>query len=146
MGQVIDSALIRVSDLLVSQIREYMDKFDLADSDLKKSVEVRPKGGDSLQVWFNDYGRYVISGRKKFARKVPIDALIKFIKKNGIRGRNAKGRFISVNSLAFAIQNAIYKNGIKGRDFLTPAIEGWFAFAESILSEALEVELELVFN
>lgn len=78
-----------------------------------------------LILFAEDYAEFLDRGRRALTRKVPISALIKFIKKRNlqksIRGRG--GRFLSVNQLAFMIQNSIYKHGINARNFIRPAVE-----------------------
>lgn len=89
------------------------------DSDLSKSVKyIITKDGIKMEV--AEYYAWVDEGhkvtRKPMVRKVPIDALIQWIKKKGLLGRSKKsGRFITFNQLAFAIQTAIYKKGIQGK-------------------------------
>jgi hypothetical protein len=88
-------------------------------SDLIKEMKIikKPEG---LFIESNDYIRYLDSGRKKRARKVPIDVLITWMKKNDIK---PSGKNETLTSVAFKIQNAIYKNGILGRDFIDPSLE-----------------------
>lgn len=89
------------------------------NSDLIKSVEVKYNTQkDMYEIIANNYMGYVSEGRKRNVKKVPITDLIKWIKKYNI---NTRGR--SANSTAFAIQNAIYKNGIKGKKFIDPIID-----------------------
>lgn len=59
------------------------------------------------------YYHYVSTGRKRNVRKVPIKALIEYIKRKGITPRGGK----TVNQLAFAIQQSIYKHGIRPKNF-----------------------------
>lgn len=80
----------------------------------------------SVTIVAQDYLQWVDTGRRPGAKKIPIEALLLFIKQRGIgqmRGTGGKfgKRTISANSLAFAIQTAIFKNGIKGRHVLEPA-------------------------
>ncbi len=90
----------------------------------------------SLELYALEYLEVLDRGRPKFTKKVPLDALLTWIRKKklGLPGRNAKGQYqarrsrttgqrISANQLAFIIQNAIYKNGIRGRHFLQPAFD-----------------------
>ncbi len=82
----------------------------------------------SLQLYAAEYAEYLDRGRKPFTKKVPISALLLFIKQRGIgQQRGGRGRFaqrtISALGLAFAIQNAIYRNGIRGRHFIQPAFD-----------------------
>ena len=71
-----------------------------------KSVE-----GTDLIVEMNDYGEWVNKGRRKGAKKVPIPALVEWIKQKGIATNNKK-----VLGIAFAIQKTIQKEGIPTND------------------------------
>ncbi len=64
------------------------------------------------------YGDFVISGRKKGGKKVPIDALEKFIKDRAfnVAAENIRG-------VAFAIQTNIFKFGIKKFDFIEETLK-----------------------
>lgn len=63
--------------------------------------------GTVLQVTMNDYGKYVNTGRKRGARKVPVDVLVEWVKQKGIATNNKKAV-----GIAFAIQKTIEKEGI----------------------------------
>ena len=63
--------------------------------------------GTDLLIEMEDYGTYVNTGRKRGAAKVPIDALVDWIKVKGIETNNKK-----VLGMAFAIQKTIQKQGI----------------------------------
>jgi hypothetical protein len=54
----------------------------------------------------DDYGKYVDSGRRKGAKKVPLDVLIAWIERKAIVNGDKE-----VKSLAFAIQQTIFKEG-----------------------------------
>jgi len=136
----IDAALKQIATALTASIQAALVELKLGDTALEKSIESEVSNGDTVTAYMIEYGRYVISGRRKFARKVPVAALIDWIARKGIKSDNPK---ISVNSLAFAIQNAIYKNGIAGRDFITPAVDDDFmALAEIFIVDALAAELD----
>lgn len=60
-----------------------------------------------LVITMQDYGEYVNRGRKRGAAKVPIQALVEWIKQKGIETNNKK-----VLGMAFAIQKTIEKQGI----------------------------------
>lgn len=110
-------------------------------------------GTSTLTLYAYDYLQYLDSGRKKFAKRVPLSAIIKFIKdRNLVLRDKTTGRFtrsrvklksrnggaaVSVNRLAFMIQNAIYKNGIKARPVIVPAIE----FGQHLVELYLDGEL-----
>lgn len=145
IGEAIRAEMFRLADA--------NGKYPLrSNSKLKKTarVEVTQGRGSSgrfegytansaLQLYAEEYAVYLDSGRKKFAKKVPISALVEFIKNRNLRLRDrTTGRYsrkrvtlkgrngapnTSVNQLAFMIQNAIFKNGLRGRHFIQPAFD-----------------------
>lgn len=95
-----------------------------------------------FQLLAFDYYTWVSTGRQPRARKVPILPLVQWIKDKKIQGRNKKtGRFISNNSLAFAIQNSIYKTGIKGKNYIQAVEDAAGNFLEFQLADTLEFAL-----
>jgi hypothetical protein len=80
----------------------------------------------------NDYFQAVAYGRPKHARLVPAEDLIKWMKKKGIAPRNG-----TYNSVAYLIQQSIYRNGIKARNFNQPIIDT----TTDIISEDLATTL-----
>lgn len=75
-----------------------------------------------LELFALDYAEWVDTGRRPGARKVPIDALLQFIKNRNLRGRDRRsGQYVPSGKLAWMIQQSIYKNGIRGRHFIQPA-------------------------
>lgn len=77
----------------------------------------------SLELYALDYLEFLDRGRAKFTKKVPLDAILKWMRKRKIFNRGQGGRFKSANQLAFIIQNSIYRNGIRGRNFLAAAFD-----------------------
>ena len=137
-------ALEQIAAMLTDGIRAGLDTIGLGGSDLQQSIESEVKG-DKVTAYMIEYGQWVVSGRRKFARKVPISALIVWIQKKGITAQSSTGKPISTNRLAFAIQNAIYKNGIRPRDFVAPALsEDFLREAEKMILDALEGEVDKV--
>lgn len=131
----------------------------LLSGDAVRVRQARSSGGQfagytadsALDLFALDYAQWLNTGRKPLARKVPISALLTFIKQRNLRGRDKKsGRFLESNRLAFMIQNAIYKNGIRGRHFIEPA----FALGQELvdvylnnqLLDGLTYELEQTLN
>lgn len=109
------------------------------NSDLVKSVRWEQQAEGVFIMLANDYYEYVSTGRKPRARKVPIFALVQWIKNIKLKGRNKKtGRFISDNSLAFAIQASIFKHGIKGKNYITEVDNIVGDITELKLAEGLE--------
>lgn len=108
-----------------------------SNSNLIDSIEFDANNrSQSLFMVVNDYYRNVSEGRKPRARKVPIYSLIEFIKRNNIRSTK-----YSVNQLAFAMQNAIYKSGLKGKNFIEEVENTVLDIVEIRVSETLEEEL-----
>lgn len=67
------------------------------------------RGTDYIQLdcTFIFYGRFVDTGRKAGGKKVPIDALVDWIKAKGFESDAKK-----IKGMAFAIQQTIWKKGI----------------------------------
>lgn len=59
-----------------------------------------------LEILMEDYGIYVNEGRRKNAKKVPLDSLIAWIERKAIVNGDKE-----IKNLAFAIQNKIYQEG-----------------------------------
>lgn len=74
---------------------------------------------NAFTLFANDYFKWVDSGRKPLARKVPIMALIPWLRKNNIRPSMGQ----TYTSLAYAIQQSIYKLGIKGKLYTSAIID-----------------------
>lgn len=107
----------------------------------------------ALTLYALDYLQWVDSGRKKFAKRVPLSALVKFIKDRKLTLRDKKtGRFsrsrvrmksrdggepVTVNRLAFMIQNAIFRNGIRPRRVIAPAFELGQHLVDLYLNESM---------
>jgi hypothetical protein len=90
------------------------DKFATGNLYNSLTATVMPKGDDfELVITYADYFKYVNEGRRPERKKVPLTALLEWIKIRGIKGRNKKGRFMKNLSLAFAIQTNIFKYGIR---------------------------------
>jgi len=93
-------------------------------------------GTYGLTLIAQDYLQWLDTGRKPGGKKVPIAALIQFVKNRQLnRGKN--GRFTgaaSINAIAYAIQNSIYKFGIQGRHFINPA----YALGAEVLDKLLD--------
>ena len=115
------------------------------DSNLSKSVNyVEVKNGVQLEVAY--YYHYVSAGRKRGIRKVPIKALLEYIKDKGIRPRAGQ----TLNQLAFAIQKSIYKEGINPKNFETKvenvAADLTMNEMANMLAESIADELVDTFN
>lgn len=122
----------------------------------------------SLTIYALDYLQYLDSGRKPGGKKVPLFALVKFIKNRKLilrdkqSGRFAQSRVklksrtggadVTINRLAFMIQNAIFRNGIKARPVIQPAFDYGQQLIDFYLNEELldslsyEIEEQLKFS
>lgn len=83
-----------------------------SNSDLFKSIKY-VSIGNGINMEANYYYPYVSQGRRRGVKKVPIKALIEYIKQYNIIPRRGK----TINQLAFAIQQSIFKSGIKAKNF-----------------------------
>jgi hypothetical protein len=95
-------------------------------------------GTYGLTIIAQDYLQWLDTGRKPGGKKVPIEALIKFVKQRGLnRGKN--GRFTgaaSINQIAWAIQRSIWLHGRKGLHFINPAWDLGRQVLSSLLDES----------
>lgn len=87
------------------------------------SVEVDANGEPALVITYADYFKYVNKGRRPNVKRVPLKALLDWIKIRGIRGRDKKGRFIKNLSFAYAIQTNIFKYGIRPANIYDKALD-----------------------
>ena len=134
---------------LAALVKEFM----ITTAQAGRNHKLLPKGGfvqsvavepsyDGFKIKVGEQAQYMDTGRKPGGKKVPIDALIAWIKRYRVGQRDKKtGKFskrkMSINSLAFAIQMAIYKRGIKSRRF----IEETLKYAEDLVKSYIEETL-----
>lgn len=90
-------------------INEKIGRNTLGDSNLAKEAKVESNTPNEYLLFYNDYLEYIESGRKPFARKVPVQALIQWARRKGINDDS---------STIYAIRESIYKYGIKARPLL----------------------------
>jgi len=78
----------------------------------------------------------------KFTSKMPPRSVITdWIRTRGLQGRDARGRFITRDSLAYLIQRSIYFNGLRPRRFISDTGDAiWAKYGDSI-AEALGMDL-----
>lgn len=116
---------------------EYMTRTGIEKSSkLSKSVgfETTDKG---IRLVANNYWYYASYGRRPRVRKVPISALIDYIKDYGIQPRGGQ----SINQLAFAIQNSIYKQGINPKRYADKIIDATADLTEETLADEISEEM-----
>jgi hypothetical protein len=94
-------------------------------------VEIDTNGDPTLVLSYIDYFENVNFGRRKEKKRVPINAILDWIKVRGLQGRNKKGQFIPRLSFAFAIQTNIYKFGIRPSNIYDKGLDGLLDFVEN---------------
>jgi hypothetical protein len=94
-------------------------------SNLYNSMMVVYDSTPTIKVEGLDYLKYFDAGRRAGARKIPVQVILKWIKRKKIRPRNAKGQFksMTLNQLAFVIQRSIYNIGIRPRNVIKRSFE-----------------------
>lgn len=88
-----------------------------------------------IELVANSYWYYASAGRRPRTRKVPITALIDYIKSYGISPRAGQ----TITQLAFAMQTAIYKQGINPKRYADKVIDATSDLtAETLADEIIE--------
>ena len=105
-------------------------------SDLSKSTKfINTENGIALEA--NYYFQYDDSGRRRGVRKVPITALIQYIKDRGIVPRGGQ----TINQLAFAIQTSIYRNGIGPKNYFDRIEKTTTDVTEEVVADKLIIDI-----
>lgn len=99
-----------------------VNKDTLSNSDIVNKMKIQVED-DKLSISIFNYYSYIESGRKVGAKLIPLKNIIEWIKAKKIQGRNKKGQFISVNSLAWAIVKSIQNKGISPRPIFSKAYD-----------------------
>lgn len=134
MEKVIENVANQLAALFKTAILDITpQRNNLSNSELIKSVEAR-YSENSIEIWAYEYAIYIDSGRKAGARRVPLWALVDWIKRYNIGDGKT-----SVNSLAFLIQRSIFENGIKPR----PYLDQFTADAVELITAELAAEFEI---
>lgn len=115
--------------------QKVLAQYKLQGSDLSKSVEYVYRN-DQFVLLANDYFQSVAFGRRPMARLVPVEDLIKWMKEKGISPRGG-----SYNTVAYLIQQSIYKNGIKARNYINPVIDITTDIISEDLAETLSEDI-----
>lgn len=112
----------KFAETLIEEGQAVFEAMGLKDSNIAKNYDVKVEG-KSFAVYIAEYYIYIESGRKKGSRKPPFDPIFDWIKRNNIKFRDKKGRFITFRQTTFIIMNAIAKNGIKPRPFFQEILD-----------------------
>ena len=79
------------------------------DSNLFKEMYAKASGNIVIELLLNDYVQYIESGRKAGSKFPPLEPIVQWAKKRGIK---------TDNSTMFLIRRAIAEDGIKPRPFM----------------------------
>lgn len=132
----LDKIYEAIAETIREQIAIQAKIYGLGDSELlrKTEVEVTATG---VRVVAPEYARYVQSGRPAGALKgvkLPISVLIRWLKNKGFSG--------DINSIAWAIQQSIYKRGVATKTPPKPFIEEALEEGEKQAKEIIAVNFE----
>lgn len=119
---------------------------------LEGVLETYPRSFD-LDFYMEDYMEYQDKGvsgiKQKYKtpysykdKRPPTKAFDRWVIRRGIAGRDEKGRFVSRNSLKFAIARSIFMYGIKPSMFFTSAFEKHFRNLPDEIIEAFGLDAE----
>ena len=116
--------------------RKIAEYYKLGHTEVIESIEWKYRD-ESFVLLANDYLTYIDSGRRPRARKIPVVELIKWLRKKNIKPRYGQ----TINSLAYAIQNSIYKSGIRAKHLLDPMMNQTLDVLEEYLAEDLSASI-----
>ena len=116
--------------------RDRGDKYASGNLYNTLTATVMPNGNDfELVITYADYFKYVNKGRRPLVKKVPLSALLNWIKIRGIKPKGYKGRGRPSKSgqlsLAFAIRENIYKYGIRPANIYDKGLDGLLNFVDN---------------
>ena len=78
-------------------------------SNIFKEMKAKASGNIVIELLLNNYVKYIESGRKKGSKFPPLEPIVQWAKKRGIK---------TDNSTIFLIRRAIAEDGIKPRPFM----------------------------
>ena len=100
----------KIGKFIIKQLqKELIGQGHSATGNLVNSFEQRVipiPDGMALEILMDDYGTYVNDGRRAGGKKVPINVLVEWIERRAIANGDKE-----VKSIAFAIQQTIFKEG-----------------------------------
>lgn len=167
MYQLTERALQLLMNLFIARIKERLlakdypygnpdvkgtgDKYASGQlyNSIQGTIEIGPDGEPIALIQYQDYFNNVNRGRKAGVKRVPLNALMEWIKVRGLKGRDKKGRFMSTTNLAWAIQTNIFKYGVRPANIYDAGItdlEAYFDNFPNNLPPDLLVEGEDIFE
>lgn len=121
---------------IIASSKQILTIYKLGNTDLIDSIEWVYRD-DAFILLANNYFQNVNYGRRPMVKKIPIEALLKWIRKKNIRPREGH----TINSMAYVIQNSIYKSGIRARKFIDPIIGMTLDELSEYIAEELSVTI-----
>jgi len=121
--------------------RQLIDDGHKATGELIDSIKaVVSKGSDMFVIEGSmaKQGVFVISGRKKGLKGIPIDALVRWIQQKGFSNDIKQTR-----GIAFAIQTSVKKKGIKPNDFIGKVFDTNRKLIEDKINNAIKKALDI---
>lgn len=133
-----------------SLIVELAQQGHRATGTLMESIEHRVLASSTFALLHGEfifYGRFVESGRRPGAKRVPVDVLEAWIRQKGFETDAKK-----VRGMAFAIQRTIFEKGISTpqswagestKNFLTKTLDGLADRIEKDIEQAVDEQMEV---
>ena len=138
-----EKQLDQLGQAYVKEMKDQLKKMDgVLTGKLLESISYEVKetrNGYTLQIYMEDYGEFVNSGRRKGAKMPPPAAMMQFVREANIRPRKNQ----TLESVAFAIGKSISKNGIRPRPFIDKGLQVVDKRLEVTLEDALLQTIEL---
>ncbi len=130
--------LNKVINLIELDIKNLLTQL-VGKSNLVNDANIKVNN-NSLELFLNDYIKYIESGRRPKAKKIPISVLSNWSKRKGIGLSNSE---------LFAVQNSIFIKGIVGKPNLTKRVEEQFQesfekYYKQILEPSIEQQIDLI--
>lgn len=76
------------------------------------------------------------------SKRPPKDAFNGWVIKKGLAPRDAKGRFVSRNSMLYSIAESVYRTGLETTHFFTKPFDNYFKMLPQKLVEAYALDVE----
>lgn len=128
----IERLLKAIANAVIESIQNELITYGLKDSNIIKNTTYKITEY-TIDIEIPFYYVFIESGRKPLTKKVPIDILLKWMKRKNISTENNR---------VWAIQQSIYKNGIKARPFIDKAI----ANSEQQIEVLLRLDFDELIN
>lgn len=152
-------ALEKYRDIVIEEAKKNLLKDDKsASGNLYKSIKATPVKTSKNSLQFNIempyYAKFVDKGvsgtRKKYntpyaysgrKKMIPPSSLDKWTISRGIAPRDKDGKFMSRQSLKYAIATSVYRNGLKPSLFFTKPFEKYFVEIPEEIKEAFGLDV-----